>query len=90
MKYMLVRNRVRDFAAWKRVFDAQGEAAREAGLRLVHLWQETGEPNAVWFVLEMEDAARAEAYVTSPASQAVGERAGVVDGELWYLEGVGN
>ena len=35
MTYMLVRNRVADFAKWKAVFDSHSEAHKEAGFRLV-------------------------------------------------------
>ena len=39
MTYMLCRNRLADFARWKRVFDSHAEAHRAAGLNLLHLWR---------------------------------------------------
>lgn len=86
MTFMWVRNRVRDYATWKRVFDEQADTARDAGLRLLNLWRAADDPNDVFFVFEVQDVDTAEAYVRSPASQRVGERAGVIDGEIRYLE----
>ena len=45
MKYMLVRNKVRDYEVWKEVFDAQQGPGQEAGLELVHLWRSLDDPN---------------------------------------------
>ena len=86
MHTMLCRNRVRDFATWKRVFDSHTEAHRAAGLRLLHLWREVGDDGNVFFLFRVEDLDRARAFVTDPAAAEAGREAGVVDGEIWYLD----
>ena len=86
MKRMIVRNRVKDFDAWKEVFDEQAEAGCEAGLELENLWQSVEDPNEVFFILTVDDVERAMAYVSDPKSAEVGERSGVIDGELWIVE----
>jgi hypothetical protein len=86
MQYMLVRNRVQDYAVWKRVFDQQAEAARAAGLRLVHLWRAVDDPDDVYFLLGVDNMEAAEAYVNAPESADVGQRAGVIDGDIRYLD----
>ena len=86
MKRMIVRNRVKDFDHWKRVFDEQAEAGCAAGLELENLWQNAEDANEVFFIFTVADVDRAMAYVSDPASAEVGERAGVVDGELWIVE----
>ena len=83
---LLVRNKVRDAAHWKRVFDEQDDASKEYGLSVAHVWQDVDEPDQVYFVLNVEDRARAEAFMALPESAAVGERAGVLDGEAHFLE----
>ena len=75
MTYMLVRN------------DQPG-AARDAGLEVVHLWRSVEDPNEVFFLLSVSDIARARAFTADPASAAAGERAGVLEGELHYVEDV--
>ena len=86
MAYMLVRNKVRDFDVWKKVFDEGAETASEAGLGLVHLWRSMEDPNEVFFLLSVSDVERARAFTGDPASAATGERAGVLEGEIKYVE----
>ena len=89
MAYMLVRNKVRDFDAWKLVFDEEFDAVRDAGMDLVRLWRSMDDPGEVFFVLSISDIGRAKAFVADPASAAAGERAGVLEGEIHYVEDVG-
>lgn len=88
MRYMLCRNRVRNFAAWRRVFDSHGSAHRAAGLHLLHLWRELGDEDNVRFLFRVDDLKLAQAFVTDPAGAEVGREAGVVDGEIWFLDDV--
>ncbi len=86
MTQMLVRNRVADFNAWKAVFDAQSDAGCAAGLTLVNMWRATDDPNNVFFLLDVEDVDRANAYINSPEAEKTGETSGVIDGEFHYVE----
>ncbi len=83
---MLCRNRVRDFAAWRRTFDSHAAAHRAAGLHLLHLWRETGDDNNVIFLFGVDDIERARAFVSDPAAAEAGRDAGVVDGEIRFLD----
>ena len=78
--YMLCRNRVADFDKWKAVFDAQAEAHRDVGMRLVNLWQCVDDPENVFFLLEVADRAKADAFLFSPESAQVGMEADVISG----------
>jgi hypothetical protein len=88
MLTMLVRNRVEDYSTWKRVFDSQESAAREAGLRLTDLWRDIQDPNNVFFIFQVADLDKARAYIADPKSAEVGRKAGVLDGEVQFLERV--
>ena len=81
---LLVRNRVKDADRWKRVFDAQAGAA--AGLTVLQVWRSVDAPDQVFFLLDVEDRKRAEAYMASPESAAVGVEAGALDGEVHFLD----
>ena len=83
---LLVRNRVKDADRWKRVFDAQAAAGTAAGLTVLHVWRSVDAPDQVFFLLEVEDRARAEAYMASPEAAAVGVEAGAIDGEVHFLD----
>ena len=86
MVVMLCRNRVADFEKWKKVFDSNPQAVRDAGLRLVKLWREVKEPNNVFFLFEVTDTDKARAFITSPAAAEAGKTSGVLDGECHFLE----
>jgi hypothetical protein len=86
MLYMLVRNKVADYGKWKQIFDSQAEANRAAGLTPAHLWRDAEDPNTVWFVLEVADIERAKQYLGAPESAEIGRAAGVIDGEVHFIE----
>ena len=83
---LLVRNRVKDIDHWKRVFDEQEAAGMAAGLSVKQVWRSADKADEVFFILGVEDRARAEAYMATPEAAAVGEEAGAIDGEYWFLE----
>ncbi len=83
---LLVRNRVKDIDHWKRVFDKQKAAGLAAGLSVQRVWRSADRADEVFFILGVEDRARAEAYMATPEAAAVGEEAGAVEGEFWFLE----
>lgn len=83
---LLVRNKVRDFDHWKGVFDQQSEAGLAAGMKLARMWRTADDPNNVFFILEVEDRKRAEDYMHAPESAEVGRKAGVIDGEYYFLD----
>jgi hypothetical protein len=83
---LLVRNRVKDAVRWKNVFDAQAAAGAAAGLTVKHVWRSVDAPDEVFFLLDVEDRARAEAYMASPEAAAVGVEAGALDGDVYFLE----
>jgi len=85
MVLMFCRNRVADYGRWKAIFDSHATAHRQAGLRLVHLGRSLEDPNHVFFTFEVADLEKARAFVTAPDSQAIGEAAGVLDGEIHFV-----
>ncbi len=83
---LLVRNRVQDVERWKRVFDAQAADGAAAGLTVLHVWRSVDRDDEVFFLLDVADRARAEAYMASPEAAAVGVEAGAIDGEVHFLD----
>ncbi|MEE4298280.1 MAG: hypothetical protein V2J24_02460 [Pseudomonadales bacterium] len=81
-------NFVEDFVRFRPAFDADLPRARTAGLDLVALWRDADRANAVHFLFEVEDRARAEAFMASPESAVSGLRAGVTGGDYHWLETV--
>lgn len=86
MIHMLCRNRVAEYATWKAVFDSHAAAHQEAGLRLVYVWHDVKDANNVYFVFEVADIDRAQAFIDHPDSAKAGEDSGVIDGEYHFVE----
>lgn len=86
MLVLLCRNRVKDFNAWKRIFDVQCGIQKDAGLRLTNLWRDTEDPNNVFFLFEVSDRQRALDMLNAPESAEIGRQSGVIDGECHFLE----
>jgi hypothetical protein len=86
--HLLVRNTVKDFDTWVKVFREQESAGTAAGLELEQLWQSANDPNTAWFVFKVESRERADAFMAAPESAEAGRNSGVVDGEYHYLESV--
>jgi hypothetical protein len=85
---LLVRNRVKDVSHWLRVFRSQDEAARAAGLTVLDIWRSVDEVDQVYFLLDVKDRVRAEAFMATPEAEATGREAGVIDGEFHFLDGL--
>ena len=83
---LLVRNRVRDAGVWLRFFEEDLERGAASGLSVAAVWQDESDPNNIFFLLDVADRQRAEAFMAEPASAAMGEHAGVIDGEFYFLE----
>lgn len=82
---LLVRNRVADFAKWKRVFDDNKTAGDAAGLSLLNMWRAEDDPNNVFFLFEVESKQRTLEFMNSPESREAGRVSGVIDGEFYFL-----
>lgn len=83
--FLFVRNKVNDFDHWRRVFDANLHPTQAAGFKLTHLWRSVDDPNTVFFLFEVEDRGRVEAYMSTPEAASVGLEAGVVEGDYHFL-----
>jgi len=85
MIHMLVRHKVADFAKWKKIFDSHKEAQEKAGLKLKHLWRNLDDSNEVFFLFEVDDLKKAQAFLSSQDPK-VKDEAGVTDEpDLYFL-----
>ena len=85
---LLVRNKFKDFSIWHAYFQEDSAAAAAHGVTLAALWQTADDPNDVFFLLDVENVDRANAFMARPESQEIGIKSGVIDGEFHYLEAV--
>jgi hypothetical protein len=88
MTYMLCRNRVANFAKWKKGFDSHAAAHDETGLKLERMWRDTADKNNVFFMFEVLSMKKAQAFITAPEAAEAGRKFGVLEGEYHFIRNV--
>ena len=84
--FLLIRHRVRDFADWKRGYDAHLPKRAEAGLTEKHLLRGASDANEVVLLFEAKDLSRAKAFIESADLRAAMQKVGVVDKpDIYFL-----
>ena len=76
MVMLAVQHRVRDYKAWKKVFDEY--PPREGGAKFHRVNRMIGDPNTIVVVTGFESAEQAQAFGRSPGLADAMKRAGVV------------
>jgi hypothetical protein len=72
-----VRHRVRDYAAWRAVYDGFGDVQREKGVRAEAVFQIVDDPNDVIVTHDFDDTATARAFFESAELRDAMTSAGV-------------
>ncbi len=88
---IMVQHTVRDFDAWKRVFDEHETVRRRHGATGHQLYRGTDDPNEVTVVNYFPSREQAEAFVTDPSLKEAMERGGVVgEPRVTWAEEIGS
>ena len=83
---MFKRHEVRDYDAWKRVYDATEPDRREAGVRDGAVFQGADNSDQVTVWHDFDDLQTARAYAGSQRLGQAMEEGGVVgDPEIWFV-----
>lgn len=77
MAGMLIQHKVKDFASWKKVFDANSGLRKSAGELSHEIFQDAGDPNSVTVINKWDSLGRAQKFVQSPELKAAMAEAGV-------------
>jgi quinol monooxygenase YgiN len=85
LDHVLIIPAVRDYGAWKQVFDAAASLRRDAGERSFQVLRDTADPNREVHVSRWESIARAKAFFESPELVEIRRQAGVESPEFPYL-----
>jgi hypothetical protein len=85
-KYMLCSHKLKDFARWKNLFDSHADRHRAAGMKLAKMWREIGAPNNIFFMLEIADIEKANAFINATGNDKIAEQAGIIEGAMHYVE----
>ena len=66
MALVIVRHKVKDFAAWKNAFDAHASARGTAGLSNTRLFRSVDDPSEVVILFDTDDIGKAKQFIESP------------------------
>jgi quinol monooxygenase YgiN len=86
MEYVLIIHAVKDYAAWKTIFDNAIGIRKEAGEQSYQLLKYEHDSNKVVHFSKWDSIANAKAFFESPRLIAIREQAGVEAPEFIYLQ----
>ena len=86
MSYIVVIHKVRDYASWKLIFDADGANRQAGGSKGGQLFRSADDPNEVVMLFEW-DLEQARQFSQSEELRAKMQEAGVLDRpDFYFLE----
>jgi hypothetical protein len=84
LPYIIVRNRITDYAQWKQGWDQGAALRREGGVQSEELFRNPGEPNEVVLLLEYETMERARRFAASDALREALKESGLQDRVVYF------
>jgi quinol monooxygenase YgiN len=77
MAIVLVQHKVKDFAAWKKVFDSAVDLRKAGGELSAQIYRDASDPNKLTVFNKWDSMENAHKFVQSPELRASMEKAGV-------------
>lgn len=77
MATMLVQHQVKDFKAWKEVYDSVTDLRTKNGELSDQIYRDANDPNSLTLIFKWDSLANAQKYAQSPELKAAMARAGV-------------
>jgi len=85
MGLLIIRHKVKDFAAMKKVFDGHAAAQKAAGLTNPRVFRSTDDRNEIVILFDMKDAAAAKKFASGADLKTTMASAGVIDQPTAYF-----
>ena len=79
MGLLVIRHRVKDFAAWKKAYDAHAGTRASAGLAGGRVTRSVDDANQVVLIFDGVDLDKAKAFGASDELKSAMQNAGVID-----------
>jgi hypothetical protein len=90
MALVIIRHKVNDFAAWKKVFDSHASAQSASGLSNPRLFRSADDPTEIVILFDAADTSKAKQFAASSDLRSAMASAGVIDKpDIHILEAVG-
>jgi len=78
MKTVILSHRVKDFTAWKPVYDADTDRRTQAGLKEIAVGKDTNDKQEVYMIYQTQDVDRAMKMMDDPDLAEAMQKAGVI------------
>ena len=78
MAMLVVQHKVRDYAAWRPVFDAHETSRRGAGITNGRVYRRAEDPNDLVLLFDVADVAKARTWAQGEDLQQAMQNAGVL------------
>ena len=78
MVTVIIQHEVKDFAAWKKVFDADLPNVEKAGAKLLGIYRSVKNPNDVTMIFDAPNVELYDTLMSDPKRQAEIQRGGVI------------
>lgn len=85
IQLMLIRQKVRNFAAWKPSFDARDSIRQASGLHRYVLGRGVDDTSAVLIALRADDIGKAKAYARNPELRQAMQKGGVTGTPMFHF-----
>jgi hypothetical protein len=86
MALIIIRHKVKDFAAWKPAFDGHKSIQTAAGLSNPRLFRSADDPSEVVVLFDAQDLGKAKEFVSSADLKSAMQAAGVKDKpDIYFL-----
>ncbi len=79
MPHVMIKHRVRDYAAWRREFDNFVDTRRSFGEKSYRILHPGDDPNDLLLLFEWDTVKNAETFLASPELKSAMQRAGVAE-----------
>ncbi len=79
MKTLVIRHKVKDFATWKKAYDAHAGARASGGLGKGRVTRSLDDPSEIVLMFDISDLDKARAFVASEDLRSAMQGAGVID-----------
>ena len=87
MAVMVIRHKVRDYDAWRPVYDAHEPSRTGAGVTNGRIYRKAEDPNDILGVFDIADVAKTRAWTEGADLRAAMEKSGVVSKPVIYFLG---
>ena len=77
MASMLIQHKVKDFAAWKKVFDSVADLRSAGGELSAQVFRDASNPDSLTIINKWNSLENAQKFAHSPELKAAMEKAGV-------------